>query len=51
MKELVKKEEKKHIKILGITAWRIFAYFIIYSIIGFFVETLFGVIKYRNVRK
>ena len=40
------KEEKKHLKILGITIWRIFAYIIIYSIIGFFVETIFGVVKY-----
>lgn len=45
------KEEKKHIKILGITSWRLFAYFIIYSVIGFIVETLFGLAKYRNSRE
>lgn len=39
-------EEKKYYRILGITLWRIFAYFIIYSVIGFIVETLFGLIKY-----
>ena len=32
------------VKIFGITIWRIFAYFIIYSIVGFFVETLYGAI-------
>ena len=40
------KKEKKHLKILGITFWRLFAYFIIYSVIGFIVETLFGMAKY-----
>lgn len=44
-------DEKKYVTIFGRTSWRIFAYFIIYSIIGFFVETIFGIIKYRNVRK
>ena len=41
--------EKKHIKILGITSWRLFAYFIIYSVIGFIVETLFGIAKYGTL--
>ena len=40
------KMQKKHFRILGITIWRIFAYFIIYSFIGFVVETLFGLAKY-----
>ena len=31
-------------KIFGYSIWRIFTYFIIYSIIGFIVETIFGVI-------
>lgn len=43
------KEEKKHIKILGITSWRLFAYFIIYSVIGFIIETLFGLAKYGTL--
>ena len=43
------KQEKKHIKILGITSWRLFAYFIIYSVIGFIVETLFGLAKYGTL--
>ena len=43
--KLIKKEDK-HFRILGITLWRIFAYFIIYSVIGFIVETLFGIARY-----
>lgn len=34
--------EKKTLKIAGINIWRILAYFIIYSIAGFIIETLFG---------
>lgn len=40
------KKEKKYIKIFGFTIWRLFSYFIIYSFIGFIVETVFCVIKY-----
>lgn len=40
------KREVDHFRILGISLWRIFAYFIIYSIIGFVVETLFGIARY-----
>ena len=36
--------EKKSFKILGISIWRLFAYFIIYSILGFFIETAFGLV-------
>lgn len=43
------KNETKHLKILGITFWRLFAYFIIYSVIGFVVETLFGLAKYGTL--
>ncbi len=39
------KKEKKEFKILGISVYRILAYFIIYSIIGFFLETLFGLLQ------
>ena len=38
--------EKNRFKILGISIWRLFAYFIIYSIIGFIIETAFGIIRY-----
>lgn len=41
-----KATQKKSFKILGISIWRLFAYFIIYSIIGFIVETAFGIIRY-----
>lgn len=47
--EIIKIEEvkeEKYFKILGFTIWRLFAYFIIYSITGFIVETIFGIIKY-----
>ncbi len=32
----------KEIKILGISIWKLFVYFIIYSILGYLVETLFA---------
>jgi len=34
----------KEFKILGFGIWRILAYFIIYSVAGFIIETLFGVV-------
>ena len=36
------KKEKKTLQIAGITIWRILAYFIIYSIAGYIIETAFG---------
>lgn len=36
-------EEKKKFKILGYSLWRLLAYFIIYSIIGYIIETIFGI--------
>ena len=44
MEKQVEDKEKKHIKIAGITLWRIVAYFIIYSVAGFIIETIFGVL-------
>lgn len=38
------KNEKKRFTILGISIWRIFAYFIIYSVLGYIIETLFGIV-------
>ena len=38
------KINKSRVKIFGVTIWRIFAYIIIYSIVGFFVETIYGTI-------
>lgn len=36
--------EKEKKKIFGFTIWRLLVYFIIYSIVGFLVETVFGLI-------
>lgn len=44
-----KKETKKGFKILNYSVWRLLAYFIIYSVIGYIVETLFGLIKYGTL--
>lgn len=41
------KNNKKSFKILGISIWRLCAYFIIYSVIGFIIETLFAIIFYN----
>lgn len=40
------KNEKKYFRAFGITFWRLFAYFIIYSVLGYIIETLFGVARY-----
>lgn len=39
-----KEKNKNELKIFGFSIWRLIAYFIIYSILGFFVETIFGAI-------
>ena len=36
--------KKKKFTIMGLSIWRIFAYFIIYSVVGYVIETLFGII-------
>lgn len=41
---MVDKEIKKGITVFGISIWKIFLYFIIYSILGFILETIFGLI-------
>lgn len=41
MEEIKKKE---HIKICGISIWRILAYFVVYSVAGFIIETIFGIL-------
>lgn len=38
--------EKKQITIAGISIWRIFAYFVIYSFIGYIIETLYAFVLY-----
>ena len=42
MEEIKKKE---HIKICGISIWRILAYFVVYSVAGFIIETSFVVVS------
>ena len=44
--EEIKKEAEKNKKftIMGLSIWRILAYFIIYSIVGYIIETIFGII-------
>ena len=41
------KDKKRSFKILGISLWRLLAYFIIYSFIGFVIETLFALFMYN----
>ena len=44
-KELKKEvKEKKPLTIMGISIWRILAYFIIYSVLGYIIETVFGIV-------
>lgn len=43
---MYKKNDKKKITILGLSIWRIFAYFIIYSILGYIIETIFALLVY-----
>ncbi len=38
------KKEKKEITIFGVSIWKIFLYFIIYSVLGYIIETLFGLV-------
>ncbi len=44
MERTLKKKEERKFKILGYSIWRIFAYFIIYSVTGYIIETLFGAV-------
>lgn len=37
-------EAKKNITIFGLSIWRIMLYFIIYSILGYIIETIFGLL-------
>lgn len=38
------KSKKKKFTIMGFSIWRLLAYFIIYSVVGFIIETVFGLI-------
>ena len=37
-------KQKKRLTIFGYTIWRILAYFIIYSVLGYIIETIFGIV-------
>lgn len=37
-------DKNKKFTIMGLTIWRILAYFIIYSVVGYFIETIFSII-------
>lgn len=39
-----KEEKRGKITLFGISIWKLMAYFILYSILGYIVETLFGII-------
>ena len=48
-KEIKNKEaettaKKKKFTIMGLSIWRILAYFIIYSVVGYIIETVFGIV-------
>lgn len=38
------KKCKKDLKILNVSIWKIFIYFVLYSVVGFFIETVFAII-------
>lgn len=42
--KLEAESKKKKFTIMGLTIWRICAYFIIYSVVGYIIETVFGII-------
>ena len=46
MNEKELRKEKKRFTILGISIWELLAYFIIYSVAGYIIETLFALVRY-----
>ena len=44
MEQNMEQKTKKTFTILGISIWRILAYFIIYSVLGYIIETIFGIV-------
>lgn len=44
MEKEIEELNKKTFNILGISIWRILAYFIIYSVLGYIIETIFGIV-------
>lgn len=48
-KKVIKSNKKHNFTIFGFTIWRLLAYFIIYSIVGYIIETAFGLVKYGTL--
>ena len=46
MSEKIENKEKKAFTILGFKVWEILAYFIIYSVAGYIIESLFALVRY-----
>ena len=44
MREKINESKKEPLKIQGFTITTLLAYFIIYSIVGFIIETIFGIL-------
>ena len=44
--EKIEKKNKKRLLIFNYSLWRILAYFVIYSVIGYIIETLYCIVKY-----
>lgn len=39
----MEEKNKKAFEILGVSVWKLCAYFIIYSFLGYIIETVFGI--------
>ena len=44
--EVEKKLEKKKFLIFNYSFWRLLAYFVIYSVLGYLIETIYCIVKY-----
>ena len=44
MENISNSPKKRSFTIMGISIWRILAYFIIYSVLGYIIETIFGIV-------
>ena len=45
----MKDESKKQFTILGVTVYRILTYFIIYSVVGFMLETTLALLAFGKI--
>ncbi|MBQ3413747.1 MAG: hypothetical protein IJH39_00020 [Clostridia bacterium] len=44
-------KKRKAFMIGNLSLWKLFAYFVVYSIAGFIIETIFGIVRTRLFRK